>query len=143
MRILVSACMLGAPTRYNGESKPRQEVIALLGRHELIPVCPEQLGGLPTPRLPSEICRGRVYSKAGEDVTDVFDKGAEAAAALCRVLACDAAVLKANSPSCGSGAIYDGTFSGRLVTGDGILAQKLKRDGIPVYTETDNKLKDL
>ena len=136
MKLLVSACLLGVCCRYDGASRPDDRVMALLGRHELFPVCPEQLGGLPTPRCPCERQGERVVSREGEDRTAAYQKGAQETLRLCRLLSCQAAVLKARSPSCGAGQIYDGTFSGVLTAGDGVAAELLIRRGIPVYTET-------
>ncbi|MBR3017663.1 MAG: DUF523 domain-containing protein [Clostridia bacterium] len=135
MRILVSACLLGVCCRYDGNSKPCQAVMDLGNENELVPVCPEQLGGLPTPRVPAEIQGERVVSREGRDVTKEYRKGAEEAARLCRLLRCDCAILKARSPSCGCGQVYDGSFSGALVPGDGVTARKLKALGVPVATE--------
>lgn len=106
-------------------------------KHTLIPVCPEQLGGLSTPREPSEICGNRVINKSGEDVTSQYEKGAQEALKIAELFGCSAAVLKKRSPSCGVGEVYDGTFSKRLVTGMGITAQFLKSNGIEVYGEDE------
>lgn len=135
MRLLVSACLLGVRCRYDGQSKPCERVTALAERHALVPVCPEQLGGLPTPRVPAERQGARVVSRTGEDVTAAYEQGAAEALRLCRALHCDGAVLKARSPSCGCGQIYDGSFSGALIPGDGVTAALLKRSGVPVWTE--------
>ena len=135
-KVLVSACLLGTPCRYDGKSKADARVLALAERYELIPVCPEQLGGLPTPRDPSERQGARVVMASGRDVTDNYRRGAEAALALCVQNGCKAAVLKEKSPSCGCGLIYDGTFSRRLVPGDGVTAELLKAHGIRVYGES-------
>lgn len=138
MRILCSACLLGVRCRYDGQGKESEAVRQLLGRHELVPVCPEQLGGLPTPRPPCERgADGRVRSRGGEDRTEAFVMGAEEALRIFRLTGCEAAILKARSPSCGKGLIYDGTFSGALTQGNGALAQRLLHEGIPVYTEDD------
>lgn len=138
MKILCSACLLGLRCRYNGEAKPSESVLALLERHELIPVCPEQLGGLPTPRPPCERgADGRVRDKAGEDRTAAFERGAEETLTILRLTGCRAAILKAKSPSCGKGMIYDGSFTASLTPGNGSLAQKLLDEGLPVYTEED------
>ena len=137
MRLLVSACLLGCACRYDGSSKPCKAALALAKKHELVPVCPEQLGGLPTPRTPSEIRGERVINQQGQDVTDAYRKGAAEALKLCRALNCQGAVLKARSPSCGCGQVYDGTFSGTLKSGDGVTAELLKNEGIPVWTEED------
>ena len=135
MRLLISACLLGCACRYDGGSKPCRAALALAKKHELVPVCPEQLGGLPTPRPPAEIRGDRVMNHLGQDVTDAYQKGAAEALKLCRVLNCQGAVLKARSPSCGCGQVYDGSFSGALIPGDGITARTLKAAGIPVWTE--------
>ena len=135
--ILVSACLLGIPCRYKGDARPSEWVRALNDRHSLIPVCPEQLGGLATPRNPAEQQSGRVVNTQGEDVTVPFERGAQAALALARLNHVVCAVLKARSPSCGSGEIYDGSFSGRLIPGDGVSAALLKQNGIRVFTENE------
>ena len=135
MRILVSACLLGVRCRWDGAAKPCQAVLELAKKHELIPVCPEQLGGLPTPRPPAEIQGERVRTREGRDVTRAYRAGAEEALRLCRLLGCERAVLKARSPSCGCGEIYDGSFTATLAPGDGMTARALKRLGIPVTTE--------
>ena len=135
--ILISACLLGVCCRYDGESKPIMQTVALMERYHLIPVCPEQLGGLPTPREPSERQDGAVRTKSGADVTVQYRRGAEQALHLARLYGCRAAVLKERSPSCGSGEIYDGTFSGRLTPGDGVTAALLKENGIAVYGESE------
>ena len=135
--LLISACLLGVRCRYDGGSKPQPGVEELAGRYRLIPVCPEQLGGLPTPREPSERRADAVVTKSGADVTAQFRRGAEQALHLARLYGCKAAVLKERSPSCGSGEVYDGTFSGRLTPGDGVTAALLKANGIAVYGESD------
>jgi len=135
--ILVSACLLGQACRYDGKSKPNEAVLALMEKFELIPVCPETLGGLSIPRLPSEIRGGAVVSENGADVTEFFVTGAMEALKIAKKYGCETAVLKARSPSCGSGEIYDGSFSGELTEGDGIAASLLKKNGITVYTEDE------
>ena len=136
MKILISACLLGCRCRYDGGSKPHPAATALAERHELVPVCPEQLGGLSTPRPPAERVGERVVNREGCDVTEQYCRGAEEAVKLCRLMECRAAVLKERSPSCGSGEIYDGTFTGTLTAGDGVTAAALKAAGIPVYGES-------
>lgn len=136
MRLLVSACLLGCPCRYDGAAKPCLAVAALAERHELVPVCPEQLGGLPTPRPPAERRGDRVMTQSG-DVTEQYRRGAAEAVRLARLLRCDGAVLKEKSPSCGRGAIYDGTFTRTLTAGDGVTAEALLAEGIPVYGESE------
>ena len=136
MRILISACLLGCRCRYDGAYRPQPWIAALAERHTLVPVCPEQLGGLSTPRPPAERCGVRVVTREGGDVTAQYRRGAEEALRLCRLLGCDTALLKERSPSCGSGAIYDGTFTGTVTAGDGVTAELLRKNGIPVYGET-------
>lgn len=135
MRILISACLLGVCCRYDGASKPHPLTAALAERHTLVPVCPEQMGGLPTPRPPAERRDGRVVTQSG-DVTEQYRRGAEETLKLCQLLGCGAAVLKERSPSCGHGQVYDGTFSGTLTAGDGVTAELLSAHGIPVYGES-------
>lgn len=137
-KILVSACLLGICCRYDGRGNPNDAVLSLLNRDDitLIPVCPEQLGGLSTPRIPSERRGERVVNRAGEDVTSQFIRGAEEALRIAKLYGCQVAVLKERSPSCGCGRIYDGTFSGKLTDGDGVTAELLRREGINVYGES-------
>lgn len=137
MTILVSACLLGCPCRYDGKSKPNTGVLALLEQHTLIPVCPEQMGGLATPRPPAECKCGGVFTQAGTDVTVQYRRGAEEALRLAALYGCTCAILKERSPSCGSGEIYDGSFSRTLVDGDGVTAALLKQHGIAVYSESE------
>ena len=140
-RILISACLLGEKCRYDGKSKPVDRVLALASKYVLIPVCPEVMGGLPTPRKPSEIQGDRVIMVDGTDVTAQYRCGAELCLALARENGCKLAVLKARSPSCGKGAVYDGTYTGTLTVGNGVSAQLLMDNGITVYDETEiNKL---
>ena len=135
--VLVSACLLGVCCRYDGESKPNPDVTQLRDRFLLIPICPEVDGGLPTPRTPSERVGERVLMKDGKDVTENYFSGAKEALRLAQQYGCRSAILKARSPSCGSGYIYDGSFTGRLISGDGVAAQMLKSEGIAVYTEEE------
>lgn len=134
--ILVSACLLGCACRYDGRSKGHPLAQELARRGLAVPVCPEQLGGLATPRAPSEQREGRVVSAAGDDVTAQYRRGAEETLRLARLYGCAAAVLKERSPSCGSGQIYDGTFTKTLTQGDGLTTQMLKKHGITVYGES-------
>ena len=139
-KMLVSACLLGAATRYDGQSKKTisDENMKLLSeRYHLIPVCPEIYGGLPTPRVPSERVGERVKMKNGEDVTENYLKGANETLLLCRVFGVKKALLKAKSPSCGKREIYDGSFSGRLKSGIGVTAELLIKNGIEVFDEYD------
>ena len=135
--ILVSACLAGVECRYNGTAFPCPGIVALVSSGKAIAVCPEVLGGLEVPRLPAEIVEFRVRTIRGEDVTDAYQAGAAAALRIALENGCKSAVLKARSPSCGSGRIYDGSFSGRLIDGNGILAGLLKQAGITVYTEEE------
>jgi len=135
MRILVSACLLDVQCKYNGTGNPCAKVLELRKRHTLIPLCPEQLGGLPTPRPPAERQGERVITACGEDVTAAYEKGAWEALKLAKLLGAELAILKARSPSCGLGAIYDGSFTHRVIPADGVTAQALGALGIPVYTE--------
>ena len=132
---MISACLLGACCRYDGASKAHPLAAALAQRHTLIPVCPEQLGGLSTPRPPAERRGDRVMTERG-DVTEQYRRGAEETLRLYRLLGCEAAVLKERSPSCGYGQIYDGTFSGALTAGDGVTAALLAAHGVAVYGES-------
>ena len=134
---IISACLIGIPCRWDALSKQQDKIIEIFKQGELIPLCPEQLGGLATPREPSEIVGDRVLSKNGKDVTDEFYRGAKIILGIAKELNCTQAILKAKSPSCGCGKIYDGTFSGKLINGDGITAKLLKENGIEVITEED------
>ncbi len=145
---LVSACLLGLATRYDGGHNLNEAVQLVFGsRSCIIPICPEQLGGLPTPRPPAEIAggdgaavidgRAAVVTAAKKDVTASYLKGAEQALLIAQMFKADGAVLKARSPSCGSGKIHNGSFSSHYMDGDGVTAALLKRRGIPVFTEED------
>ncbi|MBQ8372303.1 MAG: DUF523 domain-containing protein [Clostridia bacterium] len=136
-KILVSACLLGKPCRYDGKSKPNPAVIALDEKYETVAVCPECDGGLPTPRIPSERVGDRVMNAEGADVSEFYRRGAEIALDIALEQGIRAAVMKARSPSCGKGCIYDGSFSRRLVERDGVAAELLIKNGISVYTEEE------
>lgn len=136
MNVLVSACLMGFRCRYDGGTQRLACLDALRERHVLIPVCPEVMGGLPTPREPSEIRDGRVMSRDGRDVTLVFLRGAQEAARLAQACGCECALLKERSPSCGLGKVYDGTFSGTLTDGDGLCARLLADCGLRVIGES-------
>ena len=140
MRILMSACLLGVCCRYDGASKPHPDALALAERHEIVPVCPEQLGGLPTPRPPAER-QGEVVCTRERDVTEQYRRGAAEALRLCKLLGCETAVLKEKSPSCGCGEIYDGAFTKALIPGMGVAAQLLRENGVAIYGES--RIKDL
>ena len=136
MKVLVSACLLGVSCRYDGQSKAYPLVEELCRRHEVVPVCPEQLGGLPTPRVPAERQGAQVVTKEGGDVTAQYLRGAAEAVRLARKLGCTVAILKERSPSCGSGEIYDGSFTGTLSAGFGTAAEALRVAGIRVMGES-------
>ena len=135
--ILVSACLLGENCKYSGGNNRREDVCRFLEGKEYVAFCPEQAGGLPTPRLPSERRDGRVFSRDGEDVTAAFLLGAEQALELCRGEEVTLAILKQGSPSCGSRYIYDGSFSGAKIPGEGVTAELLRRNGIRVMSEEE------
>ena len=135
MRVAVSACLLGAPVRYDGGAKPCPEVLELAEKVEVVRVCPETASGLPVPRPPAEQRDGRVFLSDGRDVTAEFARGADLSLAAVRRSPVSLAVLKAKSPSCGVGLVYDGTYTGRLVAGQGVFAERLAREGICVVTE--------
>ncbi len=131
----VSACLCGFPCRYDGKSKPDERIKALYEEGRVLPVCPEKLGGLKTPRTPCEIINGRVISSDGEDRTNEYLLGSQKVLELCKKHGIKKAILKQNSPSCGSTHIYDGTFSGTLIEGEGCLTALLRKNGIEVTGE--------
>lgn len=135
--ILVSACLLGVNCRYDGNHGENEDVLALLDKYHVVPVCPEQLGGMETPRSASER-RGEntVINQSGQDVTAFFVKGACETLKLAKIFGCKKAVLKERSPSCGHGMIYDGTFSGNKIPGSGVTAALLRENGIEVIGES-------
>lgn len=141
MNLLISACLLGINCRYDGTGKLLDDIQQLKEKHHLIPICPEILGGLPTPRTPSERLDSKVVTKTGEDVTEEFLRGAQEVLKLARLFDCSYAVLKERSPSCGYGQIYDGSFTGRLIPGNGVLADLLSSHGITILGES--QIKDL
>ncbi len=136
--ILVSACLAGFGCRFDGRSRTNAKIIQLVREGKAVPVCPEQLAGLATPRQPVEQSKdGRLLSEDGEDFTEVFQKAAEETLALCKLYGCDQAILKQKSPSCGAGKIYDGSFSGKIIDGYGITAKLLRENGIAVISEDE------
>ena len=130
-KLLVSACLLGENCKYNGGNNYSPDVERLRERFEIVPVCPEQLGGLPTPRVPSERVGERVLTRDGQDVTEAFRQGAERTLDIARTEGAVRAVLQVRSPSCGCG-----TFSGALVPGKGVAAELLEKNGVEVYEST-------
>lgn len=136
-KIIVSACLLGCNCRYDGKNCFVEEVRNLSKDYTIIPICPEQMGGLTTPRYPSEIVNGKVINKEGIDVTKQYKDGAMMALDIAKLNHIDTAILKAKSPSCGYGQIYDGSFSGTLISGNGSTATLFQENGIKIYTEND------
>ncbi|AEM79045.1 Uncharacterized conserved protein YbbK, DUF523 family [Thermoanaerobacter thermohydrosulfuricus] len=134
---LVSACLAGVNCKYDGGNNEKEEIKRLVEEGKAILVCPEQLGGLPTPRLPSEIKGDKVFNIEGEEVTENFYRGAYETLKIAKMYKINEAIFKAKSPSCGCGEIYDGTFSGNLIDGNGITTRILKENGISVMTEHD------
>jgi len=135
--ILVSGCLVGCTCRYDAALKTSEKLLALAKDNTLIPVCPEQLGGLPTPRHPSERVGDKILRDDGIDLTKEYDLGARTTVELAKLCKADYCVLKSGSPSCGCGLIYDGTFSGKKIPGDGITTEYLKKAGFKVITEED------
>lgn len=145
--ILISACLAGVNCKYNGRNNYAEEFEKMVARGEAIPVCPEQLGGCTTPRPPVEIPGGTgadvldgkcaAIRKNGEDVSAELIKGAEETLRIAQMAGAGRAVLKAKSPSCGCGIIYDGSFTGKMKKGNGVTAELLLRNGIMVTTEED------
>ena len=133
--LLISACLVGYNCKYNGGNNalPPEVLAALRERYRLIPVCPEAAGGLPTPRVPSERRGGSVVTRDGRDVTAAFRRGAEIAGKLAERYGARLALLKSNSPSCGSGTVYDGSFTGTLTPGDGVTAEYLKNKNLTIF----------
>lgn len=138
-KILVSACFIHEGYKYSGGANINEEVLRLQEKYDFILICPEVFGGLPTPRVPSEIVGDKVCNSIGEDVTAEFLKGANKALELAKKYNCKKAILKAKSPSCGKGLVYDGTFTHTLIDGNGIAAKLLMDEGIAVYTEEEIK----
>lgn len=139
MKIMVSACLLGDNVKYNGGNNKNDELIAFLKDYEVIKVCPEIFGGLSTPRDPSEIINNKVFTINRVDVTNEFMEGAKKTLKIAKENDVKIAILKKNSPSCGSNSIYDGTFSHNIVEGNGITAKLLKENGIIVFDEENYK----
>jgi len=137
MVIMISACLVGLNCRYDGKSSKNQCLLDSLKGFLIIPFCPEQLGGLSTPRPRAEIRNDRVINEYGEDVTDYFFKGAEESLKIARRTSPDIIILKSKSPSCGKGEIYDGSFQGKLVEGSGITCKLLIENGFKVISDEE------
>ena len=135
--ILVSACLAGVKCRYDGNDNANNEVIDMVKKGIAIPICPEQLGGLTTPRIPAEIINDKVINEKGENVTAQFKKGAKETLRIAELAKCHKAILKQSSPSCGYGKIYDGSHTGRIIEGMGLTAKLLLLKGIKIITEED------
>lgn len=136
-KILISACLVGDKVKYNGTDNYNEKIQQLLEKYELVPFCPEVEGGLSIPRKPSERVRDRVKMVDGRDVTRQFELGAEKALNICQYLGIKIAILKERSPSCGSHEIHDGSFSNKLIKGEGVTTELLKRKGITVLNEDE------
>ncbi len=134
---VVSACLAGKNCRYDGKSSPNDYVHELVASGQAIPLCPEELGGLSTPRTPCEIVNDKIMTKQGVDYTDAFILGAQKALMLAKKEGCRAAILKSRSPSCGRDFVYDGTFSKTLVAGQGVWAKMLLEAGFEIFSEED------
>lgn len=133
-KILISACLIGLNCKYDGGNNENSKLVELMKEKDLVPICPEQLGGLKTPRASAERKQEKVITKEGVDVTKEYQKGAEEVLKLAKKLNIKKAILKSRSPSCGIDEIYDGTFSHNLVKGDGVTAELLKKNGIEVIS---------
>ncbi|MDO4977959.1 MAG: DUF523 domain-containing protein [Eubacteriales bacterium] len=137
MKIMVSACLLGENCKYSGGNNRNQAVLDSIEGHEVIAVCPEVMGGLPVPRIPCEVKNGVVVNKEGKSCDQEFRLGAEKALKIAKEEQIDLAILKSRSPSCGIGQIYDGTFSGTLISDDGIFVSLMKEEGYRILTEEE------
>lgn len=133
--ILVSACLAGVECRYNASSYAIPQIVEMVKKGKAIPICPEILAGLSIPRPPAEQQNGKIISAQGDDQTSDYLLGSTIALKIALLIHCEKAILKSNSPTCGCGVIYDGTFSGRRISGDGIFSKLLKENGIEVCTE--------
>lgn len=132
MKIMVSACLLGENCKYNGGNNLSEKVLKYVNGHEVISVCPEVLGGLPTPRVPAEIVNEVVTTKDGRSVDKEFRNGARIALEIAKKNQVDQVILQSRSPSCGPKQIYDGSFSGRKIDGQGVFAKLLTENGFSI-----------
>ena len=137
MKIAVSACLLGENCKYNGGNNYNEKLVEFLKEHEVVGVCPEVLGGLPIPRMSSEIVEGVVRHKDGTSVDEEFRRGAKESLRIIKEMGAELVILQSRSPSCGVGIIYDGTFSKTLIPGDGVFVKLLKENGICVMDVKD------
>jgi uncharacterized protein YbbK (DUF523 family) len=136
-KFIVSACLAGIHCRYNRKASPCKQVIDLVNQGKAITVCPEILGGMTTPREPAECNNNKIITKSGEDLTNQFIDGAKEALIVAKTRKCNMAILKSKSPSCGYGEVYDGTFSGKLIPGNGVFTNLLLKEKIKVFTENE------
>ena len=139
MKIMVSACLLGENCKYSGGNNRDENVLRFIDGHEVIPVCPEAMGGLPTPRPPAEIVRGEVINREGKSVDAQYRRGAQMALEIARREKIDLAILQSRSPSCGVKEIYDGTFSGKRIPGQGVTARLLSEHGFKLIDREELK----
>ena len=137
IKVLISACLLGDNVKYSGGNNLTPKLVTLLEKYnvDIVKVCPECFGGLPIPRVPSEIKENKVFSKDNRDVTEKFLTGAEKTLKIAKENQIDFAILKERSPSCGSTYIYDGNFSGKIIEGQGVATRKLNEENIIVFSE--------
>ncbi|SKB46869.1 Uncharacterized conserved protein YbbK, DUF523 family [Lachnospiraceae bacterium] len=137
MKIAVSACLLGENCKYNGGNNYSEKVMDFIKGHEVLSICPEVLGGLPTPRESAEIVDGVVRHKDGSSVDKEFREGAEIALKMVMENHIDLVILQSRSPSCGVNSVYDGTFSGKIIPGQGVFAELLRKNNIKVMDAAD------
>ena len=137
IKVLISACLLGDNVKYSGGNNLTQELVTMLEKYnvKIVKICPECFAGLPIPRVPSEIREDKVFSKDGRDITEEFLSGAEKTYQIAKRKQVDFAILKERSPSCGSSFIYDGSFSGKVIEGQGLTAKKLSKENIIIFSE--------
>ena len=141
IKVLISACLLGDNVKYSGGNNLKPELVTLLEKYnvKIVKICPECFAGLPIPRVPSEIREDKVFSKDGRDITEEFLSGAEKTYQVAKKKQVDFAILKERSPSCGSSYIYDGSFSGNVIQGQGLTAKKLSKEKIIIFSEENLK----
>ena len=137
IKVLISACLLGDNVKYSGGNNLTPELVTMLEKYnvKIVKICPECFAGLPIPRVPSEIREDKVFSKDGRDITEEFLSGAEKTYQIAKRKQVDFAILKERSPSCGSSFIYDGSFSGKVIEGQGLTAKKLSKENIIIFSE--------
>ena len=137
IKVLISACLLGDNVKYSGGNNLTPELVTLLEKYnvKIVKICPEYFAGLPIPRVPSEISEDKVFSKDGRDITEEFLSGAEKTFKIAKENQIDFAILKERSPSCGSSYIYDGSFSGKVIQGQGLTVRKLNEENIVIFSE--------